>query len=66
MSNNFRKKTSLKKKTDMNCKLKLHSKKFYHQTLGAVTVFKFLKTLALDFPYQLPAIFSGKFLQASV
>ena len=50
----------------MNCKLKLHSKKIYYQTLGAVTVLKFLKTLALDFPYQLSAIFSGKFLQASV
>ena len=50
----------------MNCKLKIHSKKFYHQTLGAVTVLKFLKTLALDFPYQLSAIFSGEFLLASV
>ena len=50
----------------MNCKLKLHSKKFYYQTLGAVTVLKFLKTLALDFPYQLSAIFSGKILLASV
>ena len=66
MSKNFRKKTILNKKTDMNCKLKLHSKKFYYQTLGAVTVLKFLKTVALDFPYQLSAIFSSKFLLASV
>ena len=34
----------------MNCKLKLHSKGFYQQILGAVTVLKFLQ-LALDFPY---------------
>ena len=34
----------------MNCKLKLHSKGFYQQILGAVTVLKFLQTLALDFP----------------
>ena len=39
-------------KTNMNCKLKLHSKGFlYYQILGAVTVLKFLQTLALDFPY---------------
>ena len=35
----------------MNCKLKPHSKGFYQQILGAVTVFKFLQKLALDFPY---------------
>ena len=35
----------------MNCKLKLHSKGFYQQILGAVTVLKFLQKLALDFPY---------------
>ena len=31
----------------MNCKLKLHSKGFYQQILGAVTVLKFLQKLAL-------------------
>ena len=37
---------------NMNCKLKLHNKGFlYYQSLGAVTVLKFLQTLALDFPY---------------
>ena len=35
----------------MNCKLKLHSKGFYQQIFGAVTVLKFLQKLALDFPY---------------
>ena len=35
----------------MNCELKLHSKGFYQQILGAVTVLKFLQKLALDFPY---------------
>ena len=35
----------------MNCKLKLLSKGFYQQSLGAVTVLKFLQKLALDFPY---------------
>ena len=52
MSNNFRK-TSLLKKKNMNCKLnyKLHSKGFYWQIFGAVTLLKFLQTLALDFPY---------------
>ena len=36
----------------MNCELKLHSSGFlYYQILGAVTVLKFLLTLALDFPY---------------
>ena len=35
----------------MNFKLKLHSKGFYQQILGAVTVLKFLQKLALDFPY---------------
>ena len=34
----------------MNCKLKLHSKGFYYQILGAVTVLRFLQTLALDGP----------------
>ena len=51
----------------MNCKLKLHSKRFYQQILGAVTVLKFLQKLALDFPYiYLCAIFPGKFLQTNV
>ena len=45
----------------MNCKLKLHSERFYYKILGTVTVRKFLQTLALDFPYQLSAIFPGKF-----
>ena len=35
----------------MNCKLKLHSKGFYQQILGVVTVLKFLQKLALDFPF---------------
>ena len=36
----------------MNCKLTLHSKGFlYYQIFGAVTVLKFLQTLALDFPH---------------
>ena len=34
----------------MNCKLKLQSKGFYLQILEAVPVFKFLQSLALDFP----------------
>ena len=49
MSNNFRKTAILKK--NMNCKLKLHSKEFYYQILGAVIVLKFLQTLASDFPH---------------
>ena len=44
----------------MNCKLKLHSKGFYQQILGVVTVLKFLQKLALDFPY-MSAIFPKKF-----
>ena len=36
ISNNFRKTAILKK--NMNCKQKLHSKGFYYQILGAVTV----------------------------
>ena len=37
----------------MNCELNPHSQGFLsgYQILGAVTVLKFLKTLALDFPY---------------
>ena len=35
----------------MNCKVKLNNKGFYGQILGAVTMLKFLQTLALDFPY---------------
>ena len=31
--------------------LKLHSKGFYQQILGVITVLKFLQKLALDFPY---------------
>ena len=51
----------------MNSKLKLHSKGFYQQILGAVTVLKFLQKLALGFPYQvLCAIFPGKFLRTNV
>ena len=45
----------------MNCKLKLHSKGFYYQILGAVTVLKFLQTLALDFPYICLQFFPGNF-----
>ena len=30
--------------------LKLHSKGFYQQILGVITVLKFLQKLALDFP----------------
>ena len=32
----------------VNCKLKLHSKGFYEQILGGVTVLKFFQTFALD------------------
>ena len=36
----------------MNFELKLHSSGFlYHEILWAVTVLKFLLTLAVDFPY---------------
>ena len=35
----------------MNCKLKLHSKGFYYQILGAVAVLKILQTLTSDFPH---------------
>ena len=45
----------------MNCKLKLHSKGFYYKILGAVTLLKFLQTLALDFPYICLQFFVGKF-----
>ena len=45
----------------MNCKLKLHSKGFYQQILGAVTVLKFLQRLALDFPYICLQFFPGNF-----
>ena len=45
----------------MNCKLKLHSKGFYQQILGAVTVLKFLQKLALDFPYICLQFFPGNF-----
>ena len=45
----------------MNCELKLHSKGFYQQILGAVTVLKFLKELALDFPYICLQFFPGNF-----
>ena len=45
----------------MNCKLKRHSKGFYQQILGAVTVLKFLLKLALDFPYICLQFFPGNF-----
>ena len=45
----------------MNCKLKLHSKGFYQQILGAVTVLKFLQKLALDFPYICLQFFPNNF-----
>ena len=45
----------------MNCKLKLHSKGFYQQNLGAATVLKFLQKLALDFPYICLQFFPGNF-----
>ena len=47
----------------MNCKLKLHSKGFYQQILGAVTVLKFLQKLALDFPYICLQFFLGNYRQ---
>ena len=47
----------------MNCKLKLHSKGFYQQILGAVTVLKFLQKLALDFPYIFLQFFPGNFFR---
>ena len=43
----------------MNFKLKLHSKGFYQQILGAVSVLKFLQKLALDFPYICLQFFLG-------
>ena len=45
----------------MNCKLKLRSKGFYQQILGALTVLKFLQKLALDFPYICLQFFPGYF-----
>ena len=45
----------------MNCKLKLDSKGFYQQILGAITVLKFLQKLALDFPYICLQLFLGNF-----
>ena len=45
----------------MNSKLKLHSKGFYQQILGAVTVLKFLQKLALDLPYICLQSFPGNF-----
>ena len=59
MSNNFRKTAVLKKISFVN--LKLHSKGFYYQILGAVTVLKFLQKLALDFPYICLEFFPGNF-----
>ena len=59
MSNNFRKTTVLNK--NMNFKLKLHSKGFYKQVLGAVTALKFLQKLALNFPYISLQFFLGNF-----
>ena len=50
----------------MNCKLKLHGIGFYYQILGAVTVLKFLQTLASDFPHICLQFFPGKRLQANV
>ena len=50
MSNNSVKRLFWKK-INMNCKLKLHSKGFYQQILGVITVLKFLQKLALDFPF---------------
>ena len=44
----------------------LRSKGFYYQILGAVTVLKFLQTLALDFLHICLQFFPGKFLQANV
>ena len=45
----------------MNFKLKLHSKGFYKQVLGAVTALKFLQKLALNFPYISLQFFPGNF-----
>ena len=59
VSNNFRKTAVLEK--NMNCKLKLHSKGFYWQIFGAVTVLQFLQKLALDFPYICLQFFPGNF-----
>ena len=57
----------------MNCKLKVLSKGFYEQILGAIPELKFLQMLALDFLYIclqfFPGNFSGqeeKFLQTNV
>ena len=45
----------------MNCKLKLHSKRFCKQNLGTVTELKFLLKLALDFSYICLQFFPGNF-----
>ena len=49
MSNNFRKTAVLNK--NINCKLKLQSKRLVLKYFGGVPVLKFLQWLALDFPY---------------
>ena len=50
----------------MNCELKLHSKGFYQQILGAVTVLKFLQKLALVFQIFVSTFFPATFLQTNV
>ena len=50
----------------MNCELKLHSKGFYQQILGAVTVLKFLQKLALVFQIFVGNFFPATFLQKNV
>ena len=50
----------------MTCKIKLHSKGFYQQILGAVTVLKFLQKFALDFPYICLQFFPGNFTDKCV
>ena len=59
VSNSFRETAVLEK--NMNCKLKLHSKGFYWQIFGALTVLQFLQKLALDFPYICLQFFPGNF-----
>ena len=64
MSDDFHK-TAVQKKKKKNCKLKLHSKGLTNN--WGVPVLKFLRRLALDFPYiYLSAIFPGTFLQINV
>ena len=45
----------------MNCKLKPHSKGLNQPIFGAITLLKFLQTLALDVPRICPQCLPGNF-----